>query len=189
MADPWAEFRSAPQAPATGDPWAEFRDKSTPELSVGDKAVDAYKGLGTGAIKGTLALGGMVGDLTDIGAKGIEKASNFVADKLGVEQYQRPEKPSILNAIPTTESLTNRLKEALGADFYHPKSDYGKAAEKVGEFVPGAAATAASGGGSLGANVARYAVAPGAATFAADKYLPENEYKPYLTAGAGVCWK
>lgn len=155
-------------------------------MSVGEKAMDAYKGLGTGAIKGTLSLGGMVGDLTDLGAKGIEKASNFVADKVGVERYQRPETPSVLNAIPTTESLTKRLKEALGADFYQPKSDYGKAAERIGEFVPGAAAASATGGGSLAGNMARYAVAPGAATFAAEKYLPESDAKPYLVAGSGL---
>lgn len=155
-------------------------------LSVGEKATDAYKGLGTGAIKGTLALGGAIGDLTDLGAKGIEKASNFVADKLGVERYQRPETPSVLNNIPTTESLSKRLKEALGADFYQPKSDYGKVAERVGEFIPGAAAASATGGGSLAGNVARYAVAPGAATFTAEKYLPESDAKPYLVAGSGL---
>lgn len=179
MADPWAEFRTAQSSGA--DPWAEFRDKP---LSVGEKAMDAYKGLGTGTIKGTLALGGALGDLTDLGAKGIEKASNYVADKLGVEPYQRPEKPSALNAIPTTESLTSRLKEALGADFYKPKSDYGKLTERIGEFVPGAATASVT--GAPIATMARYAVAPGAATFAAEKVLPETDYKPYLVAGAGL---
>jgi hypothetical protein len=154
-------------------------------MSIGEKAVDAYKGLGTGTIKGTLALGGALGDLTDLGAKGIEKASNYVADKLGVEPYQRPEKPSVLNAIPTTESLTGRLKEALGEDFYKPKSDYGKLTERVGEFVPGAAVASVTGGAPM-ATMARYAVAPGAATFAAEKALPETDYKPYLVAGAGL---
>jgi hypothetical protein len=155
-------------------------------MSVGEKVADAYKGLGTGAIKGTLALGGMVGDLTDLGAKGLEKASNAVSDALGVERYQRPQTPSVLNAIPTTESLTQKLKSGLGEDFYQPKSNYGQAAERVGEFIPGAAATAATGGGSLLGNVARYAVVPGLATFGAEKVLPENEYKPYLVAGAGL---
>lgn len=154
-------------------------------MSAGDKAVDAYKGLGTGAIKGTLALGGMVGDLTDLASKGIEKASNAASDALGIERYQRPETPSALNAIPTTESLTQKLTGALG-DFYQPKSDYGKATEKVGEFIPGAAAATATGGGTLAGNLTRYAVAPGLATFAADKGLPESDLKPYLTAAAGL---
>jgi hypothetical protein len=161
-------------------------DGEQPSLSVGEKAADAYKGLGTGALKGTLALGGMVGDLTDLGAKGIEKASNAVSDAIGVERYKRPETPSALNAIPTTQSLSKSLTDALGQDFYKPKSDYGKAAESVGEFIPGAVAASATGGGSLAGNVARYAIAPGAATFAAEKALPESEYKPYLTAAAGI---
>lgn len=183
MADPWAEFRTAAPASAGADPWAEFRDQP---MSAGENAVDAYKGLGTGALKGTLALGGMVGDLTDLGSKGIEKVSNAVSDAIGMERYKRPETPSALNAIPTTQSLSKQLTDALGQAFYKPKSDYGKAAESVGDFVPGAVAATATGGGSLGSNIARYAVAPGAATFAAEKALPETEYKPWLVAGAGV---
>ncbi len=157
-----------------------------PPMTAGQTALDAYKGLGTGALKGTLQIGGMVGDLTNAGAKGIEKVSNAVSDALGIERYQRPETPSVLNAIPTTQSLTEKLKSALGEDFYKPQSGAGQAAEKVGEFIPGAAATAATGGGSLGGNIARYAVAPGLATYGAEKYLPESDYKPWLVAGAGV---
>lgn len=187
MANPWEMDWSKPAA-SSGMPWEQDWTKPSEQapLSVGEKALDAYKGLGTGTIKGTLALGGALGDLTNLGAKGIEKASNYVADKLGVEQYQRPEKPSVLNAIPTTESLTTRLKDALGEDFYKPKSDYGKATERVGEFVPGAVAATLTGGGSTLPNMVRYAVAPGLTTFAAEKVLPETEYKPYLVAGAGL---
>ena len=161
-------------------------DGQQPAMTAGQTAMDAYKSLGTGAIKGTLGLGGMVGDLTDLGAKGIEKLSNVASDALGIDRYQRPATPSVLNAIPTTQSLSKQLTDALGQDFYKPQSDYGKAAEKVGEFIPGAAAATATGGGSLAGNVARYAVAPGAATFAAEKYLPETDYKPYLVGAAGV---
>lgn len=178
--DPWSEFRVKEAA----DPWAEF---VAPELTAGEKATDAFKGLGTGVVKGTAALGGMVGDLTNLGAKGIEKASNAVSDALGIERYQRPAAPSVLENIPTTESLLTRLKEARGGkDLYQPQTDYGKAASAVGEFVPGAALATATGGGSLLGNAARYAVAPGVATFTADKVLPETDYKPYLVAGAGL---
>lgn len=178
--DPWAEFREKPAAPPTGDEWADFRE--TKLLSPGEKALDAYKGLGSGALQGAVGLGGFVGDITNLGAKGLEKASNYVADKLGVERYQRPETPSILNNIPTKESLSSALTGALGQDYYKPKSEYGKAAEKVGEFLPGAMATVGTGPAGL----LRYGVAPGLATYAADTYLPENEYKPYGVAGAGL---
>jgi hypothetical protein len=190
MAEPWEMNWSTPQAPAGGSgmPWEQDWNAApaAPPMSTGEKAMDAIKSLGTETLKGTLALGGMVGDLTNLGAKGIEKASNAVSDALGTERYQRPETPSALDAIPTTASLSKSLTDALGEDFYKPKSEWGKAAGAVGSFLPGAALTAATGGGSLASNVARYAIAPGAATFAAEKYLPESDYKTYLVAGAGV---
>ncbi len=154
-------------------------------VTAGQTATDTVKGLGTGVVKGGLSLGGMVGDLTDLGSRGIEKATNAVADAVGLEHVHRPEK-SVLDAIPTTASLTKRLTDALGHGLYEPQSGYGQAAEKVGEFVPGAALTGLTGGGSLAGNMARYAAAPGLATFAAEKGLPESDYKPYLVAGAGA---
>jgi hypothetical protein len=151
-------------------------------MSVGEKAMDAYKGLGTGTIKGTTSLAGLPGDLSNLLAKGSQAATNFIAEKTGLDPGPQAGAP----ILPTTESLSKRLTDALGQDLYKPKTDYGKATEKVGEFIPGAVAATATGGGSLAGNVARYAAAPGAATFAAEKYLPESDYKPYLVAGAGV---
>ncbi len=191
------------QASHAAPPAGFVVDGEQAPMSLGEKAMDSYMSLGTGTLKGALTIGGMAGDITNLGAKGIEKASNAVSDTLGVERYNpNPQTLSglvtgqphdnrgpiakALSYIPTTQSLTDSLKSALGEDFYKPKSDYGKAAEKVGEFVPGAAATAATGGGSLAGNIARYAIAPGLATFAAEKGLPESEYKPWLVAGAGV---
>ncbi len=186
MADPWEQDWSQPAS--SGMPWEQdWTKQSAPAASatIGEKALDAYKGLGTGAIKGTLALGGMVGDLTNLGAQGLEKASNAVSGALGVEPYKRPETPSVLNAIPTSESLTKQLTGALG-DFHQPKTEYGKASESVGQFIPGAVAATATGGGSLIGNIARYAVLPGAATYTAERALPETKYKPYLVGAAGV---
>ncbi len=186
MADPWEQDWSQPAG--GGMPWEQdWTQQSAPAASstIGEKVTDAYKGLGTGAIKGTLALGGMVGDLTNLGAQGLEKASNAVSGVLGIEPYKRPEAPSVLNAIPTSESLTKQLTSALGP-LYQPKTEYGKAAESVGQFIPGAAAATATGGGSLAGNVARYAVLPGAATYGAERALPETKYKPYLVGAAGV---
>jgi len=165
-------------------PGFEIEGETKP-TTFGEKAIDIYKGLGTGTIKGTLALGGMVGDLTNLGAAGLEKASNAVSGALGIEPYKRPETPSVLNAIPTRESLTKQLTGALG-DFYNPKTEYGKAAETVGEFVPGAALATATGGGSLVGNTVRYAALPGLASYTAERALPETPYKPYLVGAAGV---
>lgn len=183
MAEPWEQDWSAP----SGNPWEQdwSAPPAAPAMSAKDTAVDAYKGLGTGAIKGTLGLAGMAGDLTDIGAKGIEKASNYLSDKLGVDRYQRPNTPSVLSNIPTTQSLSDRLESALGEKMYQPQSGAGKAAETLGQFIPGALTP--GGEGSWLENIARYAVAPAAATVAADKAIgDDNSLKPYMVAGAGA---
>lgn len=102
-------------------------------------AADIAKSAGVGLGRGVIGLGGMIGDLSDLGAKGIEHASNFVADKLGMERYKRPEGPSVLNNIPTSASLTKNV-EGITGKFYEPKTTAGKYAETVGEFLPAAAA-------------------------------------------------
>src|SRR5580693_4317071 len=53
-------------------------------------AADVAKSGGIGLVKGAIGLAGMAGDLTDAGAKGIEKASNYLSDKLGIARYERP---------------------------------------------------------------------------------------------------
>lgn len=98
-------------------------------------AEDVAKSGGIGLAKGAIGLAGALGDLTDLGAKGIEHASNFVSDKLGAERYKRPEQPSFLQNIPTSGSITKAVEEKTGK-FYEPKTTAGKYARTVGEFLP-----------------------------------------------------
>ncbi len=98
-------------------------------------AADVAKSGGIGLAKGAIGLAGALGDLTDLGAKGIGAASDFISDKLGVERYKRPEKPSILNNIPTSDTITKAVEEKTGK-FYEPKTTAGKYARTVGEFLP-----------------------------------------------------
>lgn len=99
-------------------------------------AMDVAKSAGTGLGKGVLGIGGMIGDLSDLGAKGIEGASNYISDKLGIERYQRPEKPSILNNIPTSQSLQKAVEDNITGEFYKPQTMAGKYAMTTGEMLP-----------------------------------------------------
>ncbi len=96
---------------------------------------DVIKSGGVGLAKGGIGVLGMVGDLSSLGAKGIEAATNYVTDKLGVERYKRPERPSMLESIPTSESIQSAV-EAKTGKFYEPKTTAGKYARTVGEFLP-----------------------------------------------------
>jgi hypothetical protein len=111
-------------------------------------ASDVAKSGGVGVAKGAIGLAGALGDLTDLGAKGIEHATNFVSDKLGVERYKRPEQPSMLENIPTSATITKAVEEKTGK-FYEPKTTAGKYARTAGEFLP----SSLLGPGNLGVKV------------------------------------
>ncbi len=111
---------------------------SKPQMSTADTATDVLKSGGIGLAKGAIGVAGALGDLTDLGAKGIGAASDFISDKLGVERYKRPDKPSMLQNIPTSGSITGAIEEKTGK-FYEPKTTAGKFARTVGEFLPASA--------------------------------------------------
>lgn len=162
---------------------------SAPAANAGETVTDAYKGLGTGVVKGALGMGGMVGDITDLGAKGIKKASDYLSEAVGLPAYQPPATPgpvaSALNEIPTSASLQKSL-EAKTGPLYEPTTAPGHVAETIGSFIPSAVAASATGGGSLAGNITRYAVAPGLAVEGAGKATEGTSYKPYAEAAAGI---
>jgi hypothetical protein len=130
---PWDAF-------AKKGPWEDYANMSDEDLlkivNGTSVAGDVAKSAGVGVAKGGIGLAGAVGDLSNLGAKGIEIASNFVADRLGVERYKRPEQPSILNNIPTSKSIRDLVETQTG-EFYKPQTKAGRYAETIGEFLPG----------------------------------------------------
>lgn len=148
-------------------------------------AADVAKSGGVGLAKGGIGLAGALGDLTGLGAKGIEIASNFVSDKLGIERYQRPEKPgpisSVLEKIPTSKTIRDAV-EAQTGEFYKPQTKAGRYAETVGEFLPGSMI----GPGGIAAKAATGAAAA-LGSEAAGQYTEGTKAEPWArVAGALV---
>lgn len=136
---------------------------------------DVAKSAGTGVVKGALGLAGSVGDLSDLGAKGIEKASNFISDKLGIERYKRPDAPSALNNIPTSQSLERNLESVTGQPLRKPQTMAGEYAQTAGEFVP----ALLGGGEGLMAKLATRVAAPAVASETAGQLTKGTEAEPY----------
>jgi len=174
--DGWDAFPAATKA----DTWDAFPE-AKPSKGLKDTAVDVAKSAGIGVARGTIGLAGLVGDVTDLGAKGIEKASNFVSDQIGVDRYKRPEGGSALDNIPTTQSITKAIEGATG-DFYKPETTAGEYARTVGEFLPAAIA----GPGGIARKVGLQAVVPGVASEAAGQATEGSAVEPYARAGAGI---
>ena len=175
----WDAFPVAPKA--VSDSWDAFPEAKGKSLA--DTSVDVGKSLGTGIVKGTTALLGMVGDLSDFGAKGLEKATDFVTDQIGVDRY-RPPSPdsratSVLNYIPTNSSLQKNVESVIGP-LHEPETTAGSYAEKIGEYVP---AVLGSGAGLL--RKAAAAVIPGAADESARLVTKGTDLEKYAGPAAG----
>jgi hypothetical protein len=144
-------------------------------------AVDVAKSGGIGVVKGGLGLLGSLGDLTDLGAKGIEKASNFVSDRLGVDRYQRPAAPSILQNIPTAGSLQKNVEGVTG-EFYQPKTTAGEYAQTAGEFLPGMI----GGPEGIASRLATRVAAPAVASETAGQLTQGTAAEPYARIAAAL---
>jgi hypothetical protein len=171
--DDWSSF---PEAPAAKTDWSAFPEKKTDYVAVGK---DVAKSAGIGIAKGAIGLAGFVGDMSNLGAKGIQRASDFVADQVGVDRHTPGD--SVLNNIPTSESLTKNIEGVTG-EFYHPQTAAGHYAQTVGEFVP----TALAGPGGVVRKIGMQAALPGIASETAGQATAGTPLEPYARAAAGV---
>jgi hypothetical protein len=191
--DPFASGGSAPQLipgragePSRlimdmgGGPKLEPVDHDPFATDYGAVAKDVAKSAGTGVVKGVLGIGGIVGDLTDLGVKGIKKATDFVSEQVGAEPYH-PAGKSVLENIPTSASLTKNLESVTG-ELYKPQTTAGHYAETIGEFLPATIA----GPGGVARKVGMQAVIPGVASEAAGQATEGTALEPYARAAAGI---
>lgn len=137
---------------------------------------DMAKSAGVGVAKGAIGLAGLPGDLAELGARGIDRATRFIGDKLGVETAKREDRPATYGSADITKGV-----EGVTGEFYKPKTTAGHYAETVGEFAPGIL------GGPAG--LARRAItqvaAPGIASEAAGQASKGTSAEPYMrVAGA-----
>lgn len=174
--DGWDAFPTATKA----DTWDAFPE-AKPSKGAKETAIDVAKSAGIGVARGAIGVAGLIGDMTDLGAKGIEAASNLVSDATGTERYKRPEGGSALDKIPTTQSITKAVEGATG-DFYKPETTAGEYARTVGEFLPAALA----GPGGMARKVVMQAAVPGVASEAAGQATEGTAVEPYARAGAGL---
>lgn len=173
-------------------------DKASPSVKevAYDVAASGAAGIGKGTAQG---LGGL-GDLRDLASKG----AGYVAEKAGIDpatletlknfggKAANVVAPTLSMAVrnaPTIAQVQGGIEKVTG-EFHKPTTPYGEGAEAIGEFVPGAVAAAATGGGTLAGNLTRFAAIPGTVQTLAEKYLPESEWKPYqkaaLTLGSTI---
>ena len=190
MSDTWDAFPDSPtrtpegrarvrvsMAPAPGkDSWDAFPD-APPSPSARDIATDVAKSTAIGTVEGGLGIAGMAGDLSNLLAKGSQKATDFIAEKTGLDPGPRAAE----TVLPTSASLQKRVEDVTG-DFYEPKTTYGQYGRTAGQFLPAALA----GPGGIVRKVAMQAAVPGIASEAAGQVTAGTPMEPYARAAAGI---
>ncbi len=180
-----AELQALYAAPVA-NPAASMSDaelKAAYGATARETAVDVAKSAGVGIGKGVIGLAGMVGDLTDLGAKGLEAADKYISGKIGIEPYKPPmdRSKSILNNIPTAAVIQKAVEDNVTGEFYKPQTIAGKYAHTAGEFLPAAAA----GPGSAVSRVAA-AMASGVGSEAAGQLTEGTAAEPYARVVGAV---
>jgi len=179
--DSWDAF---PEAPArrpssngdTAGSWDAFPE-APPSPSAKAVASDVAKSTAIGAVEGGLGIAGMAGDLSNLLAKGSQKATDFIAEKTGLDPGPRAAE----TVLPTSASLQKHVEDVTG-DFYEPKTTYGQYGRTAGQFLPAALA----GPGGIVRKVAMQAAVPGIASEAAGQVTAGTPMEPYARAAAGI---
>lgn len=169
------EIRSSRQ-PTTGRPKVVVtRDDPPPKMGVGE---DMLRSADAGLARGVGAMIGMPGELAHWGAQGIDKATQFVGSKLGVDASRPVRQPGGIT-LPRIDDVHAEME--ANKPLHKPQSVAGEVARTVGEFIPGAVAAP----GGVVSNAIRYGVVPGLASEAAGQATKGTAVEgPARVAGA-----
>lgn len=162
-------------APDQGAAVSAFQKMQADKPStVSDVAKSTVSGVG----KGLTSLAGLPGDLAELGARGIDRASRFVGDKLGMDVPKREDRAPTYGSSDVQKGV-----EKYTGEFYKPQTTAGHYAETVGEFAPGL--VGGGGAGALARRAATNVLAPGVASEAAGQYTKDTAAEPFArVAGA-----
>lgn len=139
-------------------------------------AADVAKSAVSGVGKGLTSLAGLPGDLAELGARGIDRASRFVGDKLGMDIPKREDRAPTYGSSDVQKGV-----EKYTGEFYKPQTTAGHYAETIGEFAP----ALAGGPAGFGRRALTQVVAPGVASEAAGQFTRDTAAEPYArVAGA-----
>lgn len=176
--NPWEKYAAQPQQPAEG-PWTRYgAPDQKPAMSLGEKAEDIARSGVTGIIKGGAALAGLPGDIAELGARGIDRATRFIGGLVGAEIPERKDREptygskAVLSAI---EPYTEKGK------FHTPQTTAGEYAQTIGEFAPGML----GGAGGLATRALAQVAAPAIVSETAGQMTKGSSSEPYArVAGA-----
>jgi len=181
-----APWQSDPVAPRASGPW-----EGDPVVSV---AEDVRRSVGPGLIRGAAGLIGTPAFLAELGAKGIDTATQFVGKQFGIdpEKTKRPT-PRAEPVLPEAGKLLADYERESGYPLYKPQTTPGKYVHTAAEFVPGTLAgplgraeTVLGVAGNVARNVGKFGIVPGLASEAAGQATEGTPYETPARIIAGI---
>lgn len=132
--------------------------RGEPPSSFGQTALDVGKSLGRGVIKGATGLAGLPGDVGNLIGEGVRRAGDAA---FGTKTPPEAMRSKLAIAPPTSQQVEHGIESVTGP-LGQPKTEAGRIAQSVGEFVPSVVAgpggwtskILAAFGGGVGSEVA-----------------------------------
>jgi hypothetical protein len=168
VANPFDQFDEAHNA-AAANPFDKFDEKPGVLADMGKAAL-------TGAAKAAISIPGFGGDTADMLAKGSQVASDYIADKLGIDPGPRAGPP-----IASTSDQIQKGVEKVTGDFPKPQTVPGKFTEAIMSNIP-AAAMGGEGAIARAANV----IVPAATSEAAGEASAGTKFEPLMRFLGGL---
>lgn len=186
--DAWSAFPEADaKTVAKTSSWDAFPEStgaSTEKpLTAKERVYDAGASAGSGIVRGITGLLGAPADLAELGAKGIDKATQAIQSAVGMEPTARPENTNGIH-LPGSEDINKavapHLPEYASPD-YKPKTGVGEYLQTGGEFVP----AALMGPGGLARKMVTQAAIPAAASETAGQLTKGSAFEPVARMAGG----
>lgn len=138
---------------------------------------DVAKSAGVGVGKGLIGLLGMPGDLAELGARGIDRATQYIGGKLGIDVAPRGDRAPTYGSGDIQKAV-----ESVTGEFYKPKTTAGKYAETAGEFLPGIV----GGPETLATRMLTRVAAPAIGSEAAGQLTNDSAAEPYARVAGAI---
>jgi hypothetical protein len=109
---------------------------------------DLTKSAGIGAARGVIDTAGLPGDLSELGARGLDAAVSSIGNAFGQDWRRstlRPDAPPLggIGENPLThKGITRGIEDYVTGPFYKPETPYGEGLERTARTVAGLATAA-----------------------------------------------
>lgn len=148
-----------------------------PAPGFGDTLADVGKSIVSKGAEGLIGLAGMPGDLVELGARGLDRATRGIGSLMGQDIAPRPDQEAALGSGQIKHAI-----EGMTGQFYEPQTTTGKYFGSVAEMLP----AMIGGPESLVTKFVTRALVPGLASEGAGQATKGTALEPFARVGGAL---